>query len=181
MSWPPRGPPAFTALPCLNASRPVAAQEFQADGLLHTSPGQHPGFIVQLLSGCRPSACFIAKDESRLQRSSGFALVNPGRCPTAVELRKFPRDTLPFCLNSTGTAWTVPLAAADTSSEGQKRPAARALHGSGAWAKPGAQRQTQAGVAGGPSFDPDLAEEPGFIEPYLSAIHFSPLYRKDRE
>jgi hypothetical protein len=40
------------------------------------------------------------------------------------------------------------------------------LHGLGALAKPGAQRQTQAGVAGWP----DFAEEPGFIEPYLSAI-----------
>ena len=62
----------------------------------------------------------------------------------------------------------VLLAAADTSSEGPKRPAARVLHGSGAWAKPGAQRQNQGGVAGGPNFDPDFAEEPGFIEPYLS-------------
>jgi hypothetical protein len=44
------------------------------------------------------------------------------------------------------------------------------LHGFGAWAKPGAKRPTQAGVAGGPDFDPDFAEEPGFIEPYLSAI-----------
>ena len=70
----------------------------------------------------------------------------------------------------TGTAWTVRLAAADTSSEGPKRPAARVLHGFGAWAKPGAQRQTQAGVAGWPNFDPDFAEEPGFIEPYLIAI-----------
>jgi hypothetical protein len=44
------------------------------------------------------------------------------------------------------------------------------LHGFGAWAKPGAKRQTQAGVAGWLDFDPDFAEEPGFIEPYLSAI-----------
>jgi len=65
----------------------------------------------------------------------------------------------------TGTAWTVRLVAADTSSEGPKRPAARVLYGLGAGAKPGAQRQTRAGVAGRPSFDPDLAEEPGFIEP----------------
>ena len=65
----------------------------------------------------------------------------------------------------TGTAWTVRLTAADTSSEGPKRPAARVLHGFGAWAKPGAKRQTQAGVAGGPNFDPDFAEEPGFIKP----------------
>ena len=92
MSWRRRSSPASTALLRLNASRPVAAQHFQAEGLIHTSPGQHPGFIDQLLSGCRPSACFIAKDESRLQRSCGFALVNPGRCPTAVELRKFPRE-----------------------------------------------------------------------------------------
>jgi len=72
----------------------------------------------------------------------------------------------------TGTAWTVLLAAAYTSSEGQKRPTARVLHGFGAWAKPGAQRQTQEGVAGWPSFDPDFAEEPGFIEPYISVIRF---------
>ena len=70
----------------------------------------------------------------------------------------------------TGTAWTVQLTAADTSSEGPKRPTARVLHGFGAWAKPGAKRQTQAGVAGGPNFDPDFAEEPGLIEPHLSAI-----------
>jgi hypothetical protein len=44
------------------------------------------------------------------------------------------------------------------------------LQAFGAWAKPGAKRQTQAGVAGWPDFDPDFAEEPGFIEPYLSAI-----------
>ena len=71
---------------------------------------------------------------------------------------------------ATGTAWTVLLAAADTSSEGPKCPSARVLHGLGALAKPGAKRQTQAGVAGWPDFDPDFAEEPGLIEPYLSAI-----------
>jgi hypothetical protein len=43
-------------------------------------------------------------------------------------------------------------------------------------AKPGAKRQTQAGIAGWPGFDPDFAEEPGLIEPYLSAILvFTPL------
>ena len=71
---------------------------------------------------------------------------------------------------ATGTAWTVLLAAADTSSEGPKCPSARVLHGLGALAKPGAKRQTQAGVAGWPDFDPDFAVEPGLIEPYLSAI-----------
>ena len=71
---------------------------------------------------------------------------------------------------ATGTAWTVLLAAADTSSERPKRPSSRVLHGFGALAKPGAQRQIQAGVAGWPDFDPDFAEEPGLIEPYLSAI-----------
>jgi hypothetical protein len=40
----------------------------------------------------------------------------------------------------------------------------------GAWAKPGAKRQTQEGIAGWPDFDPDFAEESGLIEPYLSAI-----------
>src|ERR1019366_3980866 len=40
--------------------------------------------------------------------------------------------------------------------------------------KPGAQRQTQAGIAGWPGFDPDFAEEPGLIEPYLSAIPVKP-------
>ena len=59
-------------------------QDLQAEGLIHSSPGQRPGFIVQLSSGCRPTACFIAKDESRLQRSWGFALMNPGRCPGLV-------------------------------------------------------------------------------------------------
>ena len=71
---------------------------------------------------------------------------------------------------ATGTAWTVLLAAADTSSEGPKCPSARVLHGLGALAKPGAKRQTQAGVAGWP----DFAEEPGLIEPYLSAIRGRP-------
>ena len=70
----------------------------------------------------------------------------------------------------TGRAWTVRLAAADTSSEGPKCPSARVLHGLGALAKPGAKRQTQAEVAGWPDFDPYLAEEPGHIEPDLSAI-----------
>jgi hypothetical protein len=70
----------------------------------------------------------------------------------------------------TGRAWTVLLAAADTSSEGPKRSSSRVLHGFGALAKPGAKRQTQEGVAGWPDFDPDFAEEPGLIEPYLSAI-----------
>ena len=37
-------------------------------------------------------------------------------------------------------------------------------------AKPGAKRQTQEGVAGWPDFDPDFTEEPGVVEPYLSAI-----------
>jgi hypothetical protein len=67
---------------------------------------------------------------------------------------------------ATGTAWTVLLAAADTSSEGPVCPSSRVLHGFGALAKPGANRQTQEGVAGWP----DFAEEPGLIEPYLSAI-----------
>ena len=78
---------------------------------------------------------------------------------------------------ATGTAWTVLLAAADTSSEGPKRPFSRVLHGLGVLAKPGAKRQTQAGVAGWPNFDPDFAEEPGLIEPYLSAIPCRPRYR----
>ena len=43
------------------------------------------------------------------------------------------------------------------------------------WAKPGAQRPTQAGAAGWPDFDPDFAEEPGLVEPYLSAIRDGPL------
>ena len=68
---------------------------------------------------------------------------------------------------ATGTAWTVLLATAGTSSEGPKCPSARVLHGLGELAKPGAKSQTQAGVAGWPDFDPDLAEEPGLIEPYL--------------
>ena len=38
------------------------------------------------------------------------------------------------------------------------------------WQSPGAKRQTQEGVAGWPDFDPDFAEEPGLVEPYLSAI-----------
>jgi hypothetical protein len=38
------------------------------------------------------------------------------------------------------------------------------------WQSPGTKRQTQAGVAGWPEFDPDFAEEPGLVEPYLSAI-----------
>ena len=71
---------------------------------------------------------------------------------------------------ATGTAWTVLLAAADTSSEGPKRLSAHVLHGLGALAKPGAKRQTQAGVAGWSDFDPDFVEEPGLVDPYLSAI-----------
>ena len=77
---------------------------------------------------------------------------------------------------ATGTAGAVRLAAADTSSEGPKCPSARVLHGLGALAKPGAKHQTQAGVAGWPDFDPDLAEEPDLIEPYLSAIPPKPCF-----
>jgi hypothetical protein len=69
---------------------------------------------------------------------------------------------------ATGTAWPVLLAAADTSSEGPKCPAPRVLHGFGALAKSDAKRQTQEVGTGWPDFDRDLAEEPGFIEPYLS-------------
>ena len=61
---------------------------------------------------------------------------------------------------ATGTAWPVLLAAADTSSEGPRRPSARVLHGLGALAKPGAKRQTQEVGTGWPDFDPDFAEEP---------------------
>jgi len=43
---------------------------------------------------------------------------------------------------ATGTAWTVLLAAVDTSSEGPKCPCSRVLQGLGALAKPGAKRQT---------------------------------------
>ena len=42
-------------------TRRVAAT--QAKGLLHTSPGQRPGFIVQQVFCCRPKACFIEFDE----------------------------------------------------------------------------------------------------------------------
>ena len=46
------------------------------------------------------------------------------------------------------------------------------------WQSPGAKRQTQEGVAGWPDFDPDFAEEPGLVEPYLiSAIRVSPGIR----
>ena len=69
-----------------------------------------------------------------------------------------------------GESLGVLLAAADTSSEGPKCPSSRVLQGFGALAKPGAKRQTQAGGAGWPDFDPDFAEEPDLIEPYLSAI-----------
>ena len=71
---------------------------------------------------------------------------------------------------ATGTAWTVLLAAADTSSGGLKCPFSPVLHGFGRLAKPGAKRQTQEGLAGWPDFDPDFAVEPSLIEPYLSAI-----------
>ena len=71
---------------------------------------------------------------------------------------------------ATGTAWTVLLAVADTTSGGLKCPVALVLHGLGRLAKPVAKRQTQEGVAGWPDFDPDFAEEPSLIEPYLSAI-----------
>src|SRR5664280_2028072 len=64
------------------------------------------------------------------------------------------------------------LQQADTSSAGPKCPSARVLHGLGAWAKPGAKRQTQEGVAGWPDFDPDFAEEPGLIEQQFSLWRF---------
>jgi len=74
--------------------------------------------------------------------------------PSLEPLRPFRRPRLAtFYPQDAGTPWTVLLAAADTSSEGPKRPASRVLHGFGAWAKPGAKRQTQAGVAGWPNFE----------------------------
>ena len=112
-------------------------------------------------------------------RDAGEHPTRPGTAPDPH--RSLPVDNIviyreaPVSLRrgpgmATGRAWAVLLAAADASSEGPKRPSARVLHGFGAMAKPGAKRQTQAGVAGWPDFDPDFAEEPGLIEPYLSAI-----------
>jgi hypothetical protein len=40
-----------------------------------------------------------------------------------------------------------------------------------AGSRPGTERQTREEVAGWPDFDPDFAEVPGLIEPFLSAIH----------
>ena len=80
-----------------------------------------------------------------------------------------------------GTAWTVLLAAADTSSGGLKCPFSPVLRGFARLAKPGAKRQTRAGVAGWPDFDPDFAEVPGLIEPYLSAIPLGSLYYDNPE
>ena len=71
---------------------------------------------------------------------------------------------------ATGTAWTILLAAAPTSSGGLKCTFSPVLHGLGRLAKPGAKRQTQETFAGWPDLDRDFAEEPGLIEPYLSAI-----------
>ena len=71
-----------------------------------------------------------------------------------------------------GTVWTALLGAAEASSEGPKCPYSRVLHGFWELARPGAKLQTQDGVAGWP----DFAEEPSFIEPYLSAIRVSPDY-----
>ena len=71
---------------------------------------------------------------------------------------------------ATGTAWTILLAAAPTSSGGLKCTFSPVLQGLGRLAKPGAKRQTQETVAGWPDLDRDFAEEPGLIEPYLSAI-----------
>ena len=75
---------------------------------------------------------------------------------------------------ATGTAWTILLAAAPTSSGGLKCTFSPFLHGLGGLAKPGAKRQTQETVAGWPDLDRDFAEEPGLIEPYLSAIRVRP-------
>jgi len=60
----------------------------------------------------------------------------------------------------------------DTSGREQNAPLLVFFMGFCALAKPGAKRQTQEGVAAWPDFDPDFAEEPGLIEPYLSAILF---------
>ena len=64
---------------------------------------------------------------------------------------------------ATGTAWTILLAAAPTSSGGLKCTFSPVLHGLGRLAKPGAKRQTQETVAGWPDLDRDFAEEPGLI------------------
>jgi hypothetical protein len=70
---------------------------------------------------------------------------------------------------ATGTAWTILLAAAPTSSGGLKCTFSPVLHNLGRLAKPSAKRQTQEAVAGWPDLDRDFAEEPGLI-PYPSAI-----------
>src|ERR1035437_6170560 len=49
------------------------------------------------------------------------------------------------------------------------------------WQSPGAKRQTQEGVAGWPDFDPDFAEEPGLVEPYLSAIRVRTLFESSAD
>ena len=71
---------------------------------------------------------------------------------------------------ATGRAWTILLAAAHTSSGGLKCTFSPVLQGLGRLAKPGATRQTQEAVAKWPDLGRDFAEEPGLIEPYLSAI-----------
>ncbi len=78
--------------------------------------------------------------------------------------------TCPTCQASESSAWTGLLAAADTSNGGLKCPFSPVLHGVVRLAKPGTERQTQAGGAGWPDFDPDFAEVPGLIEPYLSLL-----------
>ena len=79
----------------------------------------------------------------------------------------------------TGTASTILLAAAHTSSGGLKCTFFPVLHGLGRLAKPGAKRQTQETVAGWSDLNRDFAEEPGLIEPYLSAIRVKPELLKD--
>jgi hypothetical protein len=129
------------------------------------------------------SAPFGAPDS---RHSIPTTLAHPTRPGTATDPHRilavdnnviYGEDTV--CLRrgwgvAAGTAWTVLLAAADTSSGGPKCPSSRVLHGLGAWAKPGARRQTQEGVAGWP----DFAEELGLIEPYLSAIRLGCLGRQ---
>ena len=73
----------------------------------------------------------------------------------------------------TGTAWTILLAAAPTSSGWLKCTFSPVLHGLGRLAKPGAKRQTQEAVAGWPDLDRDFAEEPGLIEPGSTAPFYA--------
>ena len=68
-----------------SSPRPNAAPIFQAEGLVHTSPGQRPGFIAPRLFCCRPTAASsLTPDAAPIFQAEGLFHTSPGQRPGGV-------------------------------------------------------------------------------------------------